>query len=54
MKLDDLQQLEGALYDHVSEVFDSMPDNGTTEWNLRKLELINRILGELGNVVIEL
>lgn len=50
--LDDLQYLECTLCDHICEVFEAMPDNGTVEWDLRKIDLINRVLGELGNVEV--
>lgn len=54
MTIDELQYLECTLHDHVSYVFDQMQDAGTTEWDLRKMELINRILSELDNITIEL
>lgn len=54
MKLEELQYLEASLCDHISDVFDNMPDAGTTEWNLRKVDLINRVLGELSNIAVEL
>lgn len=54
MTLDELQYLECTSCDHVSDIFDQMPDAGTTEWDLRKLRLINHIIDELGNMTIEL
>lgn len=54
MKLEELQFLEMSLCDHISDVFETMPDAGTTEWDLRKVDLINRVLGELSNIAIEL
>lgn len=53
MKIEELQYLEMSLCDHVSEVFDAMPDAGGTEWDLRKLDLINRVMAELSNIVVE-
>ena len=54
MKLVELQYLEMSLCDHISDVFETMPDAGTTEWDLRKVDLINRVLGELSNIAVEL
>ncbi len=54
MTIDELQYLECTLCDHISDVFDQMPDNGTTAWDLRKLDLINRVMGELSNIGVEL
>lgn len=54
MKLEELQYLEASLCDHISDVFDNMPDAGTTDWDLRKVDLINRVLGELSNIAVEL
>lgn len=54
MKIEELQYLECQLCDIISDSFDSMPDNGTTEWDLRKLDLINKVMAELGNIVVEL
>lgn len=54
MTIDELQYLESALCDHISEVFEKMPDNGTVDWDLRKMDLINRVLGELSNIVVEI
>lgn len=54
MKLEELQYLEMALCDHISEVFEKMPDNGTVDWDLRKIDLINRVLGELSNITVEI
>lgn len=54
MKSEELQYLEMSLCDHISDVFETMPDAGTTEWDLRKVDLINRVLDELNNVVVEL
>nr|DAD80298.1 MAG TPA: hypothetical protein [Caudovirales sp. ctTqA28] len=53
MKLEQLQYLECQLCDLISESFDSMPDNGTTEWDLRKLDLINKVMNELSNIEVE-
>ncbi len=54
MKLAELQYLECALCDHVDVVFEKMPDNGTVDWDLRKLDLVNRIMAELSNITVEL
>lgn len=54
MKLEELQYLEMSLCDHISDVFENMPDAGTTEWDLRKIDLINRVLGELSNISVEI
>ncbi len=54
MKLAELQYLECALCDHVDVVFEKMPDNGTKDWDLRKLDLVNRIMAELSNITVEL
>lgn len=53
MKLEQLQYLECQLCDIISESFDSMPDNGTIEWDLRKLALINKVMNELSNIEVE-
>ncbi|ALA45576.1 hypothetical protein ABY59_0200009 [Enterobacter phage phiEap-2] len=53
MRLAELQYLECALCDHVDDVFEKMPDNGTIDWDLRKVDLINRIMSELSNITIE-
>ena len=54
MTIDELQHLESTLCDIISDSFDSMPDAGTTEWDLRKLDLINKVMGELSNITVEL
>ena len=54
MTIDELQHLECTLCDLISNSFDSMPDNGTTDWDLRKVDLINKVMGELSNIVIDL
>lgn len=53
MTIDELQYLEMSICDHIGDVFDKMPDAGTTEWDLRKVDLINRVMGELSNIVVE-
>lgn len=54
MKLEELQYLETSLCDHISDVFEDMPDAGTIDWDLRKIDLINRVLSELSNVPVEI
>lgn len=54
MTIDELQHLECTICDLISDSFDSMPDNGTTAWDLRKLELINKVMGELSNITVEI
>lgn len=54
MTIDELKYLEMSICDHISDVFDKMPDAGTTEWDLRKLDLINKVMAELSNIVVEL
>lgn len=54
MSIDDLQHLECTICDLISDSFDSMPGNGTTAWDLRKLELINKVMGELSNITVEI
>lgn len=54
MKLEQLQYLECQLCDIISDVFESMPDNGTVEWDLRKVDLINRVMNELSDIEVEL
>lgn len=54
MTIDELQHLETTLCDLISDSFDSMPDAGTTEWDLRKVDLINKVMGELSNITVEL
>lgn len=53
MTIDELQHLECTLCDIISDSFDSMPDRGTTEWDLRKVELINKVMAELSNIIVE-
>lgn len=54
MTIDELQHLECTLCDLISNCFDSMPDNGTTEWDLRKVDLINKVMSELSNITIDI
>lgn len=54
MTIDELQHLECTICDMISDSFDSMPDNGTTAWDLRKLELINKVIGELSDITVEI
>lgn len=53
MTIDEIQYLECTLCDIISDSFDNMPDAGTTEWDLRKLDLINKVMSELSNIVID-
>lgn len=52
MTLDELRYLECTLCDHICEAFEAMPDNGTVDWGLRKMDLIKRVRGELDNMEI--
>lgn len=54
MTIDELQELECNLCDLISNSFDSMPDNGTADWDVRKVDLINKVMGELSNIAIYL
>lgn len=53
MTIDELQHLECALCDIISDSFDLMPDAGTTRWDLQKVDLINKVMSELSNIVVE-
>lgn len=54
MTIDELQHLECTLCDLISDSFEKMPDSGTTEWDLRKLDLINKVMDELSNITVEI
>ena len=52
MNVDELMCLEDQLCELISDSFDSMPDAGTCEWDIRKLELINKVVGLLGQIEV--
>lgn len=52
MSIDELMCLEDQLCELISDSFDTMPDEGTTEWDLRKLELINKVQNLLGQIEV--
>lgn len=52
MSIDELMCLEDQLCELISDSFDTMPDNGTTEWDLRKLDLINKVQNLLGQIEV--
>lgn len=50
MTRDEVMCLEDQLCELISDSFDTMPDHGTCEWDLRKLELINKVIGLVGQI----
>lgn len=52
MTVDELVCLEDQLCELISDSFDSMPDAGTSEWDIRKIELINKVAGLLGQIEV--
>lgn len=54
MKLEELQHLECTLCDVISYYWDKLPNAGTASWDVAKLEMINAVLAELGQMEIEL
>lgn len=54
MKIEELQHLECVLCDIISDSFDQMPNAGSVAWDLQKVDLINKVMGELSNVAVEL
>ena len=52
MNADELMCLEDQLCELISDSFDTMPDKGTTEWDLRKIELINSVINLLGQIEV--
>lgn len=54
MKLEELQHLECNICDVISYYLDKFPGAGTSEWGVAKVELINAVLAELGQMEIEI
>lgn len=54
MSIDELMHLESTLCDIISDSFDQIPDAGSVRWDLQKVDLINKVMSELSNIVVEL
>lgn len=53
MTIDEIQYLECEICEIVSQIFDVMPENGTSEWDCRKIDAINKVMVALSNISIE-
>lgn len=50
MTRDEVMCLEDQLCELISDSFDTMPDRGSCAWDVRKLELINKVIGLVGQI----
>lgn len=53
MEIDEIQYLECEICEIVSQIFDGMPESGTSEWDCRKIDAINKVMAVLSNITIE-
>lgn len=47
MTIDEVHFLEREIREIIDEIFDDMPDNGTSQWDCRKIDAINKVMAVL-------
>lgn len=50
MNTDELMCLEDQICELISDSFDGMPGAGTCAWDIRKMELINKVASLIGQM----